>query len=57
MNSNELRKALSKAEERCAELEAELAKVTAERDEARRELYRALMDMAAGFAGITPGAE
>jgi multidrug resistance efflux pump len=35
-------------------LRAELAKVTAERDDARRELDRALMDMAAGFAGITP---
>ena len=42
---------------RCAELETALDKVTAERDEARRELDRALMDMAAGFAGIVPGAE
>ena len=45
------------AVERCAELETALDKVTAERDEARRELDRALMDMAAGFAGIVPGAE
>jgi len=44
-------------EERATKAEAALAKVTAERDEARRELDRALMDMAAGFAGITPVVE
>ena len=36
---------------------AQLADTEAQRDEARRELYRALMDMAAGFADITPGAD
>lgn len=40
----------SELHERCAELEAKLAKVTAELD-------RALMDMAAGFTGITPGGD
>jgi hypothetical protein len=42
---------------RADKAETALAKVTAERDEARGELDRALMDMAAGFADITPGAD
>jgi len=36
---------------------AKAERLEAQRDEARRELGRALMDMAAGIAGITPGVE